>query len=134
MSSYCFNSSFSSSKNSTYNPTAKKKKYENSITSSITKEVITKSIIATSEFGLAYASIESLKGGDVSLNKQIFSDVLQGRATTPQRDVVALNTALVLWVAGFEDDLNEGFNKALFSISQGDPWIKFLLLKNYLRN
>ena len=47
-------------------------------------------------------------------------------------EVVALNTSLVLWAAGIEDDLNEGFNKALFSINQGDPWKKFLLLKNYL--
>ena len=46
--------------------------------------------------------------------------------------MVALNTALVLWAAGIEDDLKEGFNKALFSIKQGDPWNKFLLLKNYL--
>ena len=46
--------------------------------------------------------------------------------------MVALNSALVLWAAGIEDDLNEGFNKALFSINQGDPWKKFLLLKNYL--
>ena len=30
------------------------------------------------------------------------------------------------------DDLNEGFKKALCSINQGDPWRKFLLLKNYL--
>ena len=36
------------------------------------------------------------------------------------------------WTAGIEDNLNEGFNKALFSINQGDPWKKFLLLKNYL--
>jgi len=47
-------------------------------------------------------------------------------------DVVALNVSLVLWAAGIEDNLNEGFNKALFSINRGDPWKKFLLLKNYL--
>ena len=47
-------------------------------------------------------------------------------------DVVALNAALVLWAAGIEDDLNEGFNKALFSINQGEPWKMFLLLKNFL--
>jgi len=46
--------------------------------------------------------------------------------------VVALNCALVLWAAGIEDDLNEGFNQALFSINKGDPWKKFLHLKNYL--
>ena len=38
----------------------------------------------------------------------------------------------MLWAAGIEDDLNEGFNKALFSINQGEPWKRFLLLKNYL--
>ena len=27
---------------------------------------------------------------------------------------------------------NFGFNKALFSINQGNPWKNFLLLKNYL--
>ena len=37
----------------------------------------------------------------------------------------------MLWAAGIEDDLNEGFNKALHSINRGDPWKKFLLLKNY---
>ena len=47
-------------------------------------------------------------------------------------DVVALNAALVLWAAGIEDDLHKGFNKALFSINQGNPWEKFLLLRTYL--
>ena len=28
-------------------------------------------------------------------------------------------------MAGIEDDLHEGFNKALFSINQGNPWISF---------
>ena len=32
----------------------------------------------------------------------------------------------------FCNDLNKGFNKALYSINQGNPWKKFLLLKNYL--
>ena len=45
---------------------------------------------------------------------------------------MALNAALVLWAAGIEDDLNEGFKKALISINKGDPWEKFLLLKNFL--
>ena len=58
--------------------------------------------------------------------------VLNGSGQKSHIDVVALNTALVLWAAGIEDDLNKGFNKALSSINQGDPWKKFLLLKNYL--
>ena len=69
---------------------------------------------------------------DLDSNEEILKSVLNGSGQRSHKDVVALNAALVLWVAGIEDDLNEGFNKALFSISQGDPWKKFLLLKNYL--
>jgi len=65
-------------------------------------------------------------------NEEILESVLNGSGQKSHIYVVALNTALVLWAAGIEDDLNEGFNKALFSINQGDPWKKFLLLKNYL--
>ena len=57
---------------------------------------------------------------------------MNGSGQKSHKLVVALNAALVLWVAGIEDDLNEGFNKALSSINQGNPWNKFLLLKTYL--
>ena len=42
-----------------------------------------------------------------------------------------MNTALVLWVAGIEDDLNKGFNRALIQWIKEIPE-KFLLLKKYL--
>ena len=35
-------------------------------------------------------------------------------------------------MAGIEDNLYAGFNKALFSINQGNPWKNFLRLKTYL--
>ena len=69
---------------------------------------------------------------DLESNEEILKSVLNGSGQKSHIDVVALNTALVLWVAGIEDNLNEGFNKALSSINQGDPWKKLLLLKNYL--
>ena len=69
---------------------------------------------------------------DSQSNEEILKSVLIGSGQKSHIDVVALNSALVLWAAGIEDDLNEGFNKALLSINQGDPWKKFLLLKNYL--
>ena len=65
-------------------------------------------------------------------NEEILKSVLNGSGQKSHMDVVALNAALVLWVAGIEDDLNEGFNRALYSINKADPWKKFLLLKNYL--
>ena len=75
---------------------------------------------------------EKLVVSDTESNEEILKSVLNGSGQKSHKDVVALNTALVLWAAGIEDDLNEGFNKALFSINQGDPWKKFLLLKTYL--
>ena len=65
-------------------------------------------------------------------NEAILNSVLKGSGKKSHIDVVALNTALVLWAAGIEDDLKKGFNNALVSINQGNPWEKLLLLKSYL--
>ena len=77
-------------------------------------------------------SNEKLVVSDQESNEEILKCVLNGSGQKSHINVVALNSALVLWAAGIEDNLNEGFNKALFAINQGDPWKKFLLLKNYL--
>jgi len=88
--------------------------------------------INITDFNHENISNEKLVVSDQESNEEILKSVLNGSGQKAHIDVVALNSALVLWVAGIEDDLNEGFNKALFSINQGDPWKKFLLLKNYL--
>ena len=77
-------------------------------------------------------SNKSLVVSDSDSNEKILKSVLNGSGQKSHKDVVALNSALVLWVAGIEDDLKEGFNKALFSINKGNPWQKFLLLKTFL--
>ena len=69
---------------------------------------------------------------DHESNEDILKSVLNGSGKKSHKNVVALNSALVLWAAGIEEDLNEGFNKALSSINQGIPWQKFLHLKNFL--
>ena len=57
---------------------------------------------------------------------------LKGSGQKAHIDVVALNSALVLWAAGIEDDIEKGFEKALVSIGNAKPYDKFLLLKSYL--
>ena len=84
------------------------------------------------DFNHENISNEKLVVSDDDSNEEILKSVLNGSGQLSHNYVVALNTALVLWVAGIENDLYEGFNKALFSINQGNPWEKFLLLKNYL--
>ena len=66
--------------------------------------------------------------------EEIFESVLKGSGQKAHLDVVALNTALVLWVAGIEDNLSKGFKKALLSMSKAKPWDKFLMLKAYLES
>ena len=88
--------------------------------------------INISSFNYENISNEKLVVCDGQSNEEILKSVLNGSGQKSHKDVVALNVALVLWVAEIEDNLNEGFNKALFSIKQGDPWKKFLLLKDYL--
>ncbi len=83
---------------------------------------VSSSLIDAAELGLGHAPISDLKGGEVAINKKILTAVLQGKGTNPQRDVVALNTALVLWAAGLEDDLRVGLDSALNCLEQGKPW------------
>ncbi len=85
-----------------------------------------------SDFNHENISNDKLIVSDSDSNEDILKSVLNGSGKKSHKEVVALNAALVLWVAGIENDLHEGFNKALFSINQGNPWEKFLLLKNYL--
>jgi len=88
--------------------------------------------INISDFNLDNISNEKLVVSDIDSNEEILKSVLNGSGHKSHKYVVALNTSLVLWAAGIEDDLHKGFNKALSSINQGDPWEKFLLLKSYL--
>tara|TARA_B100000161_G_scaffold253602_1_gene214242 strand:+ start:16 stop:825 length:810 start_codon:yes stop_codon:yes gene_type:complete len=88
--------------------------------------------INISDFKHENISNENLVVPNFVSNEAILKSVLNGSGQKPHKDVVAFNAALVLWAAGIEDDLEEGFNKALFSINEGNPWKKFLLLKSYL--
>ena len=88
--------------------------------------------INISDFNHENTSNEKLVITNGNSNEEILRSVLNGSGDESHKDVVALNSALVLWVAGIEDDLQEGFKKSLLSINKGNPWKHFLLLMNYL--
>ena len=88
--------------------------------------------INISDFNHENTSNEKLIITNGNSNEEILKSVLNGSGDKSHKDVVALNSALVLWVAGIEDDLQEGFKKSLLSINKGNPWKHFLLLMNYL--
>jgi anthranilate phosphoribosyltransferase len=68
--------------------------------------------------GLAAAPAEALQGGDAQLNAAITLSVLGGEPGPP-RDVVLLNAAAALWVAGVANDLDEGLERAAEAIDSG---------------
>ena len=82
--------------------------------------------------GLDFAPIEALAGGDLCTNRQILEAVLRGQGTPAQRDVVALNTALVLWASGRVDAVAEGLALAQGALSQGLGWQKLVALREAL--
>ena len=85
-----------------------------------------------SSMGLVTASINDLKGGSLQENKAILQAVLQGKGTPAHRDVVALNTALVLWTCGLIDDLKDGVPLAIDCLNSGKAWDRLIALKESL--
>ncbi len=88
--------------------------------------------INISEFNQKNISNNELVVSNFDTNEQILESVLNGSGKIAHKNVVALNTALVLWVAGIQDNLEKGFNQALFFMNEARPWEKFVSLKDYL--
>ncbi|MGH7640034.1 MAG: anthranilate phosphoribosyltransferase [Candidatus Dormibacteria bacterium] len=64
------------------------------------------------------ASLPQLRGGDAKTNAGLILEILQGQAS-PRADVVALNAALALTVAGAAGELREGLALARTSLDSG---------------
>jgi anthranilate phosphoribosyltransferase len=74
--------------------------------------------IDAAELGLGSAPASALAGGDAQLNSAIALSVLGGESG-PARDVVLLNAAAALHVAGRVDELRDGVALAAASIDSG---------------
>jgi len=74
--------------------------------------------ISPADAGLPPASLETLRGGDPQANAVIAREVLSGVAG-PRRDVVLLNAAAALVVAGRAATLREGACQAAAAIDDG---------------
>lgn len=91
------------------------------------------------QFGLTAADKTALRGGEVEQNSAILRDVLQGKGTSAQRDVVVLNAALALKVANvaqgdtFEAAIADGIQKARDILSSGAAWDKLQSLVSFLK-
>jgi anthranilate phosphoribosyltransferase len=84
------------------------------------------------ELGLERAPMEAICGGDVAENQRILQAVLRGAGTPAQRDVVALNAALVLWVSGRTPSVADGVGQARAALADGLPWQRLQALARFL--
>ena len=96
------------------------------------KDVIRSEIINPFDLGLTEISNESLKGDDLKTNSQILMSLLKGEGNKYHKEVVALNTALVLWVSGAEDDLSIGVKRSLDCLNTDKSWLLFNQLRDFL--
>ncbi|MBL1210128.1 anthranilate phosphoribosyltransferase [Geminocystis sp. GBBB08] len=94
---------------------------------------ITVTTLDPQELNLTPAPLSALKGGNVEENAEILTNVLQGKGTKAQSDVVILNASLALQVAGLipMGDHYEGINKCREIVASGAPWDKLKELVNF---
>ena len=89
-------------------------------------------IIHPNDLGLSEISNESLKGDDLQANSKILKFLLKGEANKHHKEVVALNTALVLWASGVEDNLSSGVKRSLDCLNTDKSWLLFKQLRDIL--
>ena len=85
---------------------------------------VTEQRVEAADVGLASATPDELRGGDTAVNARILAGILAGEPG-PKRDMVVLNAAAGLVVAGVADDLAAGVEAAAAAIDDGRAAQKF---------
>ncbi len=80
---------------------------------------VTHSIVTPEELGLTRAPIAALRGGDATVNAGILRSIFSGEPG-PRREIVLLNAAAVLVVAGLAPDLPSGLRLAARTVDSGE--------------
>ena len=80
--------------------------------------VVTNYTLRPDDFGLKNATLSELKGGSAQENAAILTAILRGNPG-PKRDMVLLNSAAALLVAGKVTDLKAGVQLAASAIDSG---------------
>jgi len=74
--------------------------------------------VTPEEFGFKRAPLEDISGGDAVGNASLIKEILEGKKSS-RRDVVLLNAAAALLVAGKAEHLKDGIRLAAASIDSG---------------
>jgi len=74
--------------------------------------------IKPEDFGLKRTTLDALKGGDATVNKEIMLQIFKGKKG-PKRDIVLLNSGAALYITGKSESINEGIEIAKELIDSG---------------
>lgn len=87
------------------------------------------------ELGLQKAATAEIRGGDVGENARILTDVLQGKGTEAQQNVVALNAALAICVGKTitSEEYIKGIAIAKDILKSGAAWTKLEQLVKFMK-
>ncbi|MDX2031781.1 MAG: anthranilate phosphoribosyltransferase [Blastocatellia bacterium] len=80
---------------------------------------VTRFEISPEDFGLARAPLDSLRGGSAEENAALIHDLFAGRRKGPARDLVLINAAASLHVAGFAAALPDAIAMASRALDDG---------------
>ncbi|RKQ71616.1 anthranilate phosphoribosyltransferase [Litorimonas taeanensis] len=74
--------------------------------------------LSPQSYGISLSTIESLRGGHPAENAQALLSLLDGEHSD-YRDIVLLNSAAALMIAGLASDIPQGLDKAISAIDSG---------------
>jgi len=81
--------------------------------------VVHEFVIDAQEYGIKRVPLKAIVGGDSKENAKILYNILDGKSTDAQRDIVLINTACALMVDGLARDLQDGMEMARMAIRTG---------------
>ncbi|NPA51720.1 MAG: anthranilate phosphoribosyltransferase [Aquificae bacterium] len=90
--------------------------------------------ISPRDFGLKESSLNEIQGGDLEDNKKIAMDILTGKDKSSKTDMVVLNSAFALKIAGVVSSIEEGIEKSKDSIHSGKAYTVLEKLREYSKN
>ena len=81
---------------------------------------ITESMLNHADYGIKKASLDDLKGGDAKSNAEAVKNIIGGKETGPKKDIVVLNAAAAIIVAGLAEDFGSAVRIAGQAIDNGE--------------
>ncbi|MCL4162043.1 UNVERIFIED_CONTAM: hypothetical protein GTU68_009623 [Idotea baltica] len=86
-------------------------------------------ILNPEDFGFSKAELSDVKGGGAKENAELINNILSGEVTGPKLDIVLLNAAAGLYIAGKSTNILDGILLAKNAVKQG----KAITLLNKIR-